>query len=73
MTSFRKRFPPPWSVDETERRVVVLDSRGVELVSIYVSPHDEPNRHLGRAFSQINRRYARVLARAICWMARRVP
>jgi hypothetical protein len=71
MASFRERFPPPWNVEETDRHIYVLDRRGVELLSIHVSPHDEPNRHLGRPFTQLNRRHARALARAICRLGNR--
>jgi hypothetical protein len=66
--SFRDRFSPPWTAIELERAIRVVDSRGVELLIIHVSPHEEPGRFLGHGFSQLNWPHARALARAICWL-----
>ena len=37
-----RRFPPPWSVEETEACFIVMDSGGQKLAYIYFE--DEPGR-----------------------------
>jgi hypothetical protein len=39
-----RRFPPPWSVEETEACFIVKDSGGQKLAYVYFE--DEPGRRL---------------------------
>ena len=40
----QRRFPPPWTVEETDARFVVKDSSGQKLAYVYFE--DEPGRSL---------------------------
>jgi hypothetical protein len=46
----RRRFPPPWSIDELEACFVVMDSAGQKLVDVYFE--DEPGRRSGGQATQ---------------------
>lgn len=50
--SFRKRFPPPWELEETQRKICVLDGRGAcargTRSSADSSSKDGPGKHLGQ-------------------------
>ncbi len=68
-----RRFPPPWTVEETDARFVVKDSSGQKLAYVYFE--DEPGR--GSAAKLLSKDEARRIAglrsvfamRGYCWEA----
>jgi hypothetical protein len=57
MTDQRRRFPPPWSVEETQPCFIVRDSNGQALAFVYFE--DSP---AGAAASPLTRDEARRIA-----------
>ena len=47
-----RRFPPPWSVEETAACFIVRDSNGQALSYVYCE--DEPGRRDGRVSDMVN-------------------
>ena len=57
----RRRYPPPWKVEEREESYIVTDATGQHLAFIYFE--DEPQRQM--IMKRIGRGDAYQLARAI--------
>ena len=49
----RRRFPPPWSIEERQESFIVKDANGQQLAYLYFE--DEPQRELSkkRSFSTV--------------------
>lgn len=66
--TFRRRYPPPWRIEEAWNAVEIYDSRGVKLLTI---PAVESVPKKPRWFQiSMSRAHAMVLAKAICRLAK---